>query len=132
MSALHFPKKARKPRRVVVYSSARPPRSRSGRPDMLKRSTLAVLAAALLSAPHFAPAQPPARSEAKPATVTPADRNGESWWKQRHEHVLEENVKGEAELLFIGDSITQGWEDAGKQAWASTFDPRRAADPRFS
>ena len=99
---------------------------------MLKRSTLAVLAAALLSAPHFAPAQPPARSEAKPATVTPADRNGESWWKQRHEHVLEENVKGEAELLFIGDSITQGWEDAGKQAWASHFEPRRAANLGFS
>jgi beta-glucosidase len=32
------------------------------------------------------------------------------WWMERHEGKLEELAQKEVELLFIGDSITQGWE----------------------
>jgi lysophospholipase L1-like esterase len=76
-------------------------------------------------------AQPPAAPNAKSST-TPTDRNNEAWWKARHEHVLESNKQAPPELLFIGDSITQGWEEAGKSAWTGHFAPRHAANFGFS
>ncbi|MEY3232066.1 MAG: hypothetical protein RL689_2155 [Planctomycetota bacterium] len=59
-----------------------------------------------------------------PPAATPVPRE-DAWWKQRHEgfnaRVKEAAQKGDAKLLFIGDSITQGWEGEGKAAWESTF-----------
>jgi lysophospholipase L1-like esterase len=44
------------------------------------------------------------------------------WWLPRHEQKLEENRKLRAagrkpKLVFIGDSITEGWEKAGQPVW---------------
>lgn len=39
----------------------------------------------------------------------------------RHKQFLEIVAKGKADVIFIGDSITQGWEGAGKKAWADNF-----------
>ena len=38
------------------------------------------------------------------------------WWMQRHAQKLAEVKKGGQELVFIGDSITHGWEGGGKVA----------------
>lgn len=40
---------------------------------------------------------------------------------------LNQRVKdsqGKAEVIFIGDSITQGWEGSGKEVWAGYYAPR--------
>ncbi len=48
------------------------------------------------------------------------------WWLPRHEQKLAE-IKAHREagrrvdLVFLGDSITQGWENEGKAAWAASF-----------
>ncbi|MBI3347292.1 MAG: 1,4-beta-D-glucan glucohydrolase [Burkholderiales bacterium] len=48
------------------------------------------------------------------------------WWLPRHEAKLAE-IKAHREagrrvdLAFMGDSITQGWENEGKAAWAASF-----------
>lgn len=39
----------------------------------------------------------------------------------RHKAFLKVVEKGEGDVVFIGDSITQGWEGNGKKAWAETF-----------
>lgn len=39
----------------------------------------------------------------------------------RHKEFLKIVAKGEGDVVFIGDSITQGWEGAGKKAWAEHF-----------
>jgi lysophospholipase L1-like esterase len=39
----------------------------------------------------------------------------------RHKEFLKKVEKGEGDVIFIGDSITQGWEGAGKKAWAANF-----------
>lgn len=39
----------------------------------------------------------------------------------RHKQFLEIVKKGEGDVIFIGDSITQGWEGNGKKAWAEHF-----------
>jgi beta-glucosidase len=43
--------------------------------------------------------------------------------------MLNERVKesqGQAEVIFVGDSITQGWEGNGKEVWAKYYAPRHA------
>ena len=49
--------------------------------------------------------------------VAPIDRSA------RHNQILKVVAKGEGDVIFVGDSITQGWEGAGKKAWADTFTP---------
>jgi lysophospholipase L1-like esterase len=46
----------------------------------------------------------------------------------RHKQFLKIVAKGDADVIFLGDSITHGWEGAGKQAWADTFAPLKAVN----
>lgn len=46
----------------------------------------------------------------------------------RHKEFLKVVAKGDADVIFLGDSITQGWEGAGKKAWAETFAPLKAVN----
>ncbi len=58
--------------------------------------------------------------------TTPVPRD--EGWMKRHESFNEISKKGEAELVFLGDSITQGWGGAGKEAWAKHWEPLKAAN----
>jgi beta-glucosidase len=58
--------------------------------------------------------------------VTPAPRDGN--WMQRHESFNRRVKQGQADLLFIGDSITQGWEGAGKKTWDEFYSKRNAVN----
>lgn len=49
-------------------------------------------------------------------------------WMKRHESFNEISKKGEAQLVFLGDSITQGWSGNGKDVWAKTWEPLKAAN----
>ena len=44
-------------------------------------------------------------------------------WKKRHSSFNEKakEVGKKSQLIFIGDSITQGWEGAGKEIWENRF-----------
>lgn len=53
--------------------------------------------------------------KANPAT-TPMNRD-----IPRHKEFLKKVAGGEGDVIFIGDSITQGWEGAGKKVWADAF-----------
>lgn len=57
-------------------------------------------------------------------TVKPVPREG--GWMQRHELINSRAKEGDKDILFLGDSITQGWEGAGKDAWAKAYTPRKA------
>jgi len=46
----------------------------------------------------------------------------------RHESFNATSKKGEAQLVFLGDSITQGWEGEGKAAWAKAWEPLKPAN----
>lgn len=58
--------------------------------------------------------------------TTPVPRD--EGWMKRHESFNEISKKGEATLVFLGDSITQGWSGAGKEAWAKHWAPLNAAN----
>jgi len=65
------------------------------------------------------------RPRAESATI-PVPRKDKGW-VDRQEH-LNETVKKnpDAQLLFIGDSITHGWEGGGKEVWEKFYTKRHA------
>lgn len=62
----------------------------------------------------------------KNLAISPQPREG--GWVKRHESFNEISKKGEAQLVFLGDSITQGWEGNGKDVWAAKWAPLKAAN----
>ena len=61
-----------------------------------------------------------------PDTLKPVPRDG--GWMQRHESFNKRVAQGNVDLILIGDSITQGWEGNGKDAWAKFYGPRNAVN----
>ena len=66
-----------------------------------------------------------------PATL-PLPRFDQAWWKQRHQQTVKLARQGGHDLVFLGDSITQGWEGHGKAVWDEHFAPRKALNLGFS
>jgi lysophospholipase L1-like esterase len=69
------------------------------------------------------PTTPPVRS----ATV-PASRSENGFWMARHRLLLKRVEDAKPGVIFIGDSITQGWEGAGKEVWKRHYAPRQAVN----
>ena len=88
------------------------------------RTGLAILAAGFLAGCATPPPIP-----VVPATTTsivPEPR--EKGWLVRHEHFNQLAKEGGFDVLFVGDSITQGWEGKGKEVWAKEVAPFTAAN----
>jgi len=69
------------------------------------------------------------------SAVTPVKQTVDwavEWWGPRHDAVNERLRKGNIDLLFIGDSITHGWENVGKEIWGAYYAPRNAVNMGFS
>lgn len=52
----------------------------------------------------------------------------EGGWMKQHESFNEISKKGEAPLVFLGDSITAGWSGKGKEEWTKSWAPLKAAN----
>jgi len=63
------------------------------------------------------------------------------WWRERHKELLQRTKEGPVELLFLGDSIMQGWncrpvlsqpatpnDGAGRSIWDKLYAPKQAAN----
>ncbi len=61
------------------------------------------------------------------SATTPAPRTQE-WWVNRNASFNEIAAKGGIDLVLMGDSITHGWENKGKEVWAEYYTPRNAAN----
>ena len=78
----------------------------------------AALAAALLG---------PAAQDRKPAApavnaaVIPAPRTDAGILERQAEVLRRAKATAKAPVIFIGDSITQGWEDGGREVWQEQF-----------
>jgi beta-glucosidase len=61
------------------------------------------------------------------SAIEPVSRP-ESGWQDRHKNMNARvaEVGEKAQVIFIGDSITQGWENEGKQVWAKYYAHRQA------
>ena len=58
--------------------------------------------------------------------VKPVPREGS--WMQRHESMNARVAQGNVDVVFIGDSITQGWEGSGKKVWEEFYANRNAVN----
>ena len=65
------------------------------------------------------------KSTAASAT-DPAPRDAK--WVARHDGFVAIAKKGDVDLLFLGDSITDGWRGGGKAVWEKNFAPLKAAN----
>lgn len=101
----------------------------------MPRSALQFLVvAALMVSPLLARAENHVQAAIKTAT-TPAHRmesEKKNWWQQRHEDKLALAKQGGWELVFLGDSITHAWENAGTQTWKQYYGNRKALNLGFS
>jgi lysophospholipase L1-like esterase len=63
------------------------------------------------------------------SAVEPAPRN-EQGWKDRQDLLNKRAAEAgdKAQVIFIGDSITQGWEGAGNEVWARYYAHRNAVN----
>lgn len=64
------------------------------------------------------------------SALKPETREG--WWMKMHESFLERAKAGKVDLLFLGDSITQGWANESKEGpapvWQRHYGARNAAN----
>ncbi|HIG84944.1 MAG TPA: DUF4976 domain-containing protein [Verrucomicrobia bacterium] len=65
------------------------------------------------------------------ATV-PRPKLDQQWWKNRHREKVNLANKGDYDLLFIGDSITHGWENKGKAVFEKFYSHRKTLNLGFS
>jgi lysophospholipase L1-like esterase len=65
-------------------------------------------------------------TEALSSALKPVPRSGN--WMKRHESMNQRVKQGNVDLVFIGDSITQGWEGSGKQVWQKFYGDRNAVN----
>ncbi len=65
------------------------------------------------------------RAADQPSTVVPVPHVGT---EARHESFNNRVKQGNVDLILIGDSITHGWEGAGKDAWQKYYGKRNAVN----
>jgi lysophospholipase L1-like esterase len=58
--------------------------------------------------------------------IVPAPRDAN--WVKRHEGFVAQAKTNRIDLLFMGDSITDGWRGRGSNVWSKFYAPRHAAN----
>jgi lysophospholipase L1-like esterase len=88
-------------------------------PDMLAPLVVALLIAQ-------APTHAPEKAWEPTPRLREYDWMSVADWNARHEKLLEHSKQGGIDLLFLGDSITEGWAD--NPTWKARYAPRSAAN----
>ena len=60
------------------------------------------------------------------SALSPEGRPDQEWWMKMHQAFLDRAKKKDVDLLFLGDSITQGWGE--NATWKRHYSPRNAAN----
>lgn len=67
-------------------------------------------------------------AEAANTAVQPKPRKSKKGWMDRHKEMNERVKQGNVDLIFIGDSITHGWEGKGQAVWDEYYGDRNAVN----
>lgn len=68
----------------------------------------------------------PVAALAENSAIIPAPRTSPTNWVARHEGFLAEAMQAKYDIVFIGDSITDGWRKGGLEVWNKYYAPRGA------
>lgn len=55
----------------------------------------------------------------------------QDWWMPRQQAINKRLAQGNADLLFLGNSIVHGFESTGKEIWDKYYKPRNAVNMGF-
>lgn len=66
------------------------------------------------------------RGQDRGTATSPEARQDADWWMKLHQSFLDRAKKKDVDLLFLGDSITQGWSN--NAVWKRHYAPRNAAN----
>ena len=66
------------------------------------------------------------------SAIVPVPRPKRQNWLARHAEFNERAKQGNVDLLFVGDSITENWNDDGKDVWKKYYGNRKAFNIGFS
>lgn len=64
--------------------------------------------------------------------VKQSDGWPEDWWEPRHQQKIQQAKQAKIDLLMLGDSITQGWENQGQVVWQQFYQDRNAFNLGFN
>jgi len=82
-------------------------------------------AAAFADTPTTAPVKAPVKAAPQPADVAAPklgkDGAPQATFMKMHESFLKRGKDGKIGVLFLGDSITEGWAGKGKDVWTKTY-----------
>jgi len=87
--------------------------------------TLALSVSTPVFAQTNAPAAPVAVATRENPAIVPVSREGKVVERQTLVIQRAKDNPGPCDVVFIGDSITQGWEGAGKNVWAKFYGNRK-------
>lgn len=73
-----------------------------------------------------------AAQEKKNTAVIPVPREQQKGWTERHEAINARAKQGNVDLIFFGDSITEGWASTGKRVWEKFYGRRNAVNAGIS
>lgn len=93
--------------------------------------TLTLITALLIGAGTLTPVmaeKSPASAKNLPSTCVPASRENIAWWKQQNNGFNAIAQERNAKIVFLGDSITDGWRKAGKTVWDAKIAPLDAVN----
>ncbi len=91
----------------------------------MQHMKFSVYLSTLLTAVCLVPATNHAQVAAKNLAITPVLHPNT---EKKHESFNEISKLGEAQLVFLGDSITAGWSGKGKAAWERVWAPMKAVN----
>ena len=94
---------------------------------------LAATSVAFVSVPQAASAVVP-QPDYRTVSVTPDTLNESwavDWWLPRHQAKLADPVRAGSQVVFIGDSITEGWEKSGASVWQRHYQQYQALNLGF-
>lgn len=60
------------------------------------------------------------------SAVIPSTRGNQMGWRERNRQLTQNSRKGPFDIVFVGDSITQGWEGRGKNVWNKYYGDKKA------
>ena len=96
--------------------------------NLLHIAFAASLAGSLLFACGFSAPSSSSTLGAPPSSLVPAPRTDEWAIAREKECIRRAKESAPAKLVFVGDSITQAWEDPGKAAWEKFIAPLGAVN----
>ncbi len=102
---------------IAAWAKSQPPAAPKETPPLLQKPA--------------SPDDRPERTPAVPSATVPLPR-AEKWWVDRHNMILRLKTVAPVDMIFVGDSITQDWDQTGANVWDKHFARRRALNLGFS